>query len=392
MIDWAMSCSPYLPLWFILIFIILEIAARSHDPPLLLRTPPLPAPIVIPASQDFDGNDGPWSSFALQVGNPAQDVKVLISTAGCQTWVVLTEGCISSDPSTCAISRGGIFHPNESTTWVANNVTSKGFLTLGLELNLGYIGNGEYGYDTVALGWQGSGGPSLDQQIVAGIATKEFYLGTFGLDPRPSNFSDFDDPTSSYLSNLKQRSLIPSLTWGYTAGNQYRLNKVLGSLTLGGYDSSRFITNDVSFAFNEIDARDLTVDIEKVTMTADGISQNLSTTSIAAFVDSTVPYIYLPVEVCEKFEAAFGLTWNNEVQAYLVNDTLNETLKTQNASVTFTLGTLKTNSTVDISLPYSAFDLVADYPLMPNKTRYFPLVRAANDSQYTLGRTFLQEA
>lgn len=161
---------------------------------------------------------------------------------------------------------------------------------------------------------------------------------------------------------------------------------------MGGYDSSRFTANDISFAFNEIDARDLTVDIEKVTMTADGISQNLSSTSIAAFVDSTVPYIYLPVEVCEKFETAFGLTWNNEVQAYLVNDTLNEKLKTQNASVMFTLGTLKTNSTVDISLPYSAFDLVADYPLMPNKARYFPLVRAANDSQYTLGRTFLQEA
>jgi hypothetical protein len=27
-----------------------------------------------------------------------------------------------------------------------------------------------------------------------------------------------------------------------------------------------------------------------------------------------------------------------------------------------------------------------------NQTRYFPLQRAANDTQYTLGRTFLQEA
>ncbi|KAL8640368.1 MAG: hypothetical protein Q9226_008757 [Calogaya cf. arnoldii] len=29
---------------------------------------------------------------------------------------------------------------------------------------------------------------------------------------------------------------------------------------------------------------------------------------------------------------------------------------------------------------------------MKNTTRYFPLIRAANESQYTLGRTFLQEA
>lgn len=392
MLDYKMLCSQYHPLWLCVLNTLLETAARSHHPPLSSRTPPLPAPIVIPASQDFDGNDGPWSSFTLQVGSPAQDVKVLISTAGYQTWVVLTEGCTASDPSTCPMSRGGTFHPNESTTWVANNVTAKGLFSLGLELNLGYTGNGKYGYDTVALGWQGSGGPSLGQQIVAGVATKEFYLGIFGLNPQPSNFSDFNDPTPSYMSNLKQRSLIPSLTWGYTAGNQYRLNKVLGSLTLGGYDSSRFIPNNVSFAFNEIDDRDLTVVIQKVTMTAEGISQLLSSTSIAAFVDSTVPYIYLPAEVCKKFEAAFGLTWNTDVQAYLVNDTLNNRLTAQNPSVTFTLGTLTTTNTVDISLPYAAFDLIADYPLMPNKTRYFPLVRAANDSQYTLGRTFLQEA
>lgn len=387
-----MSRSQYRPFWLIVLIIFFEAAADSHDPSLLSRTPLLPAPIVIPASQDFDGNDGPWSSFALQVGTPAQDVKVLISTAGYQTWVVLTEGCISSDPPTCAISRGGTFHPNESSTWVANNVTLKGLFSLGLESNLGYSGNGEYGYDTVALGWQGSGPPSLHQQIVAGVATKDFYLGVFGLNPCPSNFSDFNDPTPSYLSNLKQKSLIPSLTWGYTAGNQYQLDKVLGSLILGGYDSSRFIPNNISFAFNDIEARDLTVIIEKVTLTADGNSQHLSSTSIAAFVDSTVPYLYLPLDVCKKFEAAFGLTWNSEVQAYLVNDTLNDSLKALNASVTFTLGTLTTTNTVDISLPYAAFDLIADYPLMPQKTRYFPLVRAANDSQYTLGRTFLQEA
>jgi len=43
-------------------------------------------------------------------------------------------------------------------------------------------------------------------------------------------------------------------------------------------------------------------------------------------------------------------------------------------------------------LPYAAFDLVADYPLVIDSSRYFPLMRAANESQYTLGRTFLQEA
>lgn len=70
----------------VIIFILLpKITARDPDLPLSPRAAYLPGPIVIPASQDFDGNDGPWSSFVIQVGTPAQNVKTLISTAGYQT-------------------------------------------------------------------------------------------------------------------------------------------------------------------------------------------------------------------------------------------------------------------------------------------------------------------
>lgn len=43
-------------------------------------------------------------------------------------------------------------------------------------------------------------------------------------------------------------------------------------------------------------------------------------------------------------------------------------------------------------LPYGAFDLQASHPIYPNATNYFPLRRADNESQYTLGRVLLQEA
>jgi hypothetical protein len=47
---------------------------------------------------------------------------------------------------------------------------------------------------------------------------------------------------------------------------------------------------------------------------------------------------------------------------------------------------------LDITLPYAAFDLKASPPLAGNQTfYYFPLKQAANETQYTLGRTFLQE-
>ena len=348
-----------------------------------------PAPMIIPPSQDFDGNDGPWSSFYLEIGSPAQDVKVLISTAGFQTWAVVPQGCVASDPPNCATLRGGQFLPSQSSTWRYNNASVNGTFTLGLETNLGYSGNGDFGYDTVVLGYQGSNGPSLPQQTIAGIATKEFYLGVFGLNPRSTNFSTFDDPIPSYMATLKNRSMIPSLSWAYTAGNQYRPGSVLGSLTLGGFDASRFVTNDVTFAFNPVDERDLTVEIESILMTASNKSVDLLNNSISAYIDSTVPYFYLPVDVCQKFEDAFGILWDNDVQAYLVNDTLHDSLQTQNATVVFSIS--NTTQSVSISLPYAAFDLIAEYPLVSNTTRYFPLMRATNESQYTLGRAFLQE-
>ncbi|KAL8967939.1 MAG: hypothetical protein Q9183_002697 [Haloplaca sp. 2 TL-2023] len=113
-----------------------------------------------------------------------------------------------------------------------------------------------------------------------------------------------------------------------------------------------------------------------------------------AYIDSTIPYLYLPLESCILFEKAFGITWNESVLAYLVNDSLRSTLLTENPSITFTLSnsTSESSPTIDIELPYAAFDLIAEPPLMKDATRYFPLMPASNASQYTLGRTFLQEA
>jgi hypothetical protein len=92
---------------------------------------------------------------------------------------------------------------------------------------LGFTGNGRYGFDTITLGLPGTGGPSLENQTVASLATKEFYMGVFGLKPQASNFTTLTDPIPSFLQNLKNQSMIPSTSWSYTAGNQYRKQKIL---------------------------------------------------------------------------------------------------------------------------------------------------------------------
>jgi hypothetical protein len=93
-----------------------------------------------------EGNDGPWSSFELRVGTPAQNVRVFPGTSSTSTLVVLPEGCPSGGPSDCANARGGIFNISASTTW--NNI---GIFALGFENNLGFTDAGQFGYDTGRL-------------------------------------------------------------------------------------------------------------------------------------------------------------------------------------------------------------------------------------------------
>jgi hypothetical protein len=173
------------------------------------------------------------------------------------------------------------------------------------------------------------------------------------------------------------------------------LTGVLGSLVFGGYDSSRFTPNSLTIPMSPDVSRDLVVGVQSISMANSSHPQTslLPSGGIFAFIDSTLPYIWLPLDACQAFESAFGLTWNQTSEMYLVNNTLHAKLLASNANVTFTLGVGKNGGeTVDIVLPYASFDLTATPPLLKNTTSYFPLKRAANDTQYTLGRAFLQEA
>ena len=303
--------------------------------------------------------------------------------------MVTPDGCETSDTS-CQNERGAVFNYNSSSTW-----QKQGTYELSYEKNLGLNGNGLWGNDTLGLGIQGSGGPTLNNQVIAGIITDNFYIGMFGVNPKPTNYTGIEGyRQDSYVASLKKENLIPSISFGYTAGAPYRLKKVLGSLTLGGYDSSRLVPNQHSFTFAPDNSRDLVIGIQGIAFEAqNGTTSNLLPFGILAYIDSTIPYIYLPLEACKAFEKAFNLKYNATTQLYPVSDSQHADLVAQNASITFTLGDdVKGGDTVNITLPYDSFDLTATFPVVDDGTRYFPLKRAANESQYTLGRTFLQEA
>lgn len=152
-------------------------------------------------------------------------MRVLPSTAGQTTWAVIDKGCAPSPwtATNCSQDRAGIFAYNVSTTW-----EGKGNYELGLEANFGRDNiSATYGLDTVALGFSnGTGGPVLDRQVVAGLASNSYYIGTFGLGQQSTNFSTLDESNPSFLTNLALRNIIPSRSWSYTAGAHYRKSRI----------------------------------------------------------------------------------------------------------------------------------------------------------------------
>ena len=191
------------------------------------------------------------------------------------------------------------------------------------------------------------------------------------------------------------------------------LKSVPASLVLGGFDANRFEPHNVTFDLDP--DQNPVVALNEITVTAqplpsskprlgwpDNTLKLLGSDEASLFtIDSSTPYLWLPEAVCLEFERAFGLTYDETIELYTFgsNSTQHQVLVNWNMTFQFNVADLPGSSnSVSLSLPYDAFDLQLSYPYpgwnasqSSPPTNYFPLRKAANNTQYTLGRTFLQE-
>lgn len=168
--------------------------------------------------------------------------------------------------------------------------------------------------------------------------------------------------------------------------------KIPASLTLGGYDQGR-TGESLKVPINDDDDRPLTVAVRKITASASLKGDiELSATPFLAPIDSSVTDLWLPRSICDEFEAAFGLQYNEETNRYIIAHANSTLLQQKSPSLNFTISSQLTDGTnVTFQLPYSAFDLQAGFPIFADTINYFPIRRAANNSQFMIGRVFLQE-
>ncbi|KAL1797937.1 hypothetical protein ACET3X_004543 [Alternaria dauci] len=376
-----------------------------------------PTPYVLNPSGDWEGNDGRWSTFPINIGDDntnssnGQEFRVLISTSLGTTLVPQrVDWCDSPTEEECAANRGIVsfgnsqslgFDDSKSPQWKEVGIYN---FPLPEWYNISVEGdpNAVWGEDTVGLGVSSPQSFMLQNQYVAQYAISNFFMGSLGLAVGSTGPSGAFKP--NFIENMYgSAKRIASRSFGYTAGAYYRNNNngFLGSLVFGGYDRTRVSEQGgVSISMPSKQNNTLAVGITSITykpdqeLEANRISFTNRTGGFPATIDSTFPYLILPDEVCDEFVIAFGLTFDNDTQLYTVNDTSHEQNLRLDASVSFKVSAnpnIESTEFASIVLPYSALDQQASWPFYSGQRRYLPIKRTEN-GKFVLGRTFLQEA
>lgn len=212
----------------------------------------IPVPKVINTSGSFDGNDGKWSSFYINVNSDSeglngQNFKVLVSTS---SQIVLVPGKTEWCDSTCAEKRGVLI--SNGGTQPDGMVESGSWVTAGIyEIPLPYWysadliqgGNqtlaGKWGATQVGLGLSDQSSSVLQDRYVAWYLFKDYYMGSFGLARGQIGPPGASKPT--FLTQSKMNGIIASASYGYTAGAWYSkyhfhrsyFSSLLGVVTVG---------------------------------------------------------------------------------------------------------------------------------------------------------------
>ncbi|EAA35194.2 hypothetical protein GE21DRAFT_5677 [Neurospora crassa] len=394
-----------------------------------------PEPVWVQPSGEWYGIDGTWSNFMFAVGSPAQIVYLTPATALSETWVIGAGGCTSGPGNLpCVDARGGVFDYHISETW---QTLGTGAYELGMN-HTGVQRNGDYGLDTVAfVDTMASSATSVDGVLIAAVNATEYYQGYIGLGVTQGSIgSNVTKPLIPQL--VEVNGMIPSHSYGYTAGAYYRDTTTKGtyaSLTFGGYDALRFVPHDTTFRLyignSTADSNDRAPTVRLRGLTAqvpslDKAPGNWTSTSqtlvamndsITAMIDSSTPFLWLPTDICERIASILDLVWRADLGVYVFANGGEQYLRYKrmksidDLSFTFTVSSydnsdnfgypLNMPGVVNITIPPAAFAQVLRYPwkniikFNESSIPYFPLTRSTNETnnnQYIIGRVFMQEA
>jgi hypothetical protein len=182
-------------------------------------------------------------------GPQSQNIRVLPSTSMVSIWATMPLGCPSNwdgGVQRCVDQRGWLYDHNKSSA----TYSDIGLYSLGnvqALKNYGIDGAVALGKDNVTLGYQRSGGVSLPPQVIFQFADFNYTLnGLLGLNPYPVNLTDMGDMNAGipgFMQDLREKNLIPSQSYGYTAGAKYRMSYLMHPKKIKTHSDQKMTTS-----------------------------------------------------------------------------------------------------------------------------------------------------
>lgn len=178
---------------------------------------------------------------------------------------------------------------------------------------------------------------------------------------------------------------------------------VTASLVIGGYDSSRCLTNPIISADDSFELTNISLNVSSggsAFLNSSSPSQNLLEGSgatppkIDTWLNPGVPYMYLPKDTCDAIAAHLPVTYNSDFNFYLwnTNDPAYKQIITSPHYLSFTFAPTS-GAPTQINVPFALLNLTLESPLMSQPTSYFPCSPwTVSSVPYHLGRSFLQAA
>lgn len=179
---------------------------------------------------------------------------------------------------------------------------------------------------------------------------------------------------------------------------------VTASLVLGGYDSSRCLTDPIISSLDTVQLRSVALNVSSggyaYTNTTSAYIPDLlrangsAVSSIPVHPRPGVPHLYLPKDTCDSIASHLPVTYSPEFNLYLWNteDQAYKDVVSSPHHLSFTFASDNGQEST-ISVPFALLNLTLTSPIVSTATQYFPCKPWTPDTTgYTLGNAFLQSA
>ncbi|KAK4550462.1 hypothetical protein LTR36_000041 [Oleoguttula mirabilis] len=382
------------------------------------------SPVSILLGNSSVGPDGPWWTISQAVDYPDQFMSLLPSLSN-MTLVVNSSAC-SSQSAACPLPVPTLFH------WSGADTVSGINKTIGTERI-----PSEWDSNQAALLNMSGSGQVFKQRMTlhpAGDVDVADFLDGMAMAVSNSYAASFPGGASYMLDSgffslyggeqtliwpdvdgfvrSNNRTLPEAYLSGYIPSSSYGLHigsvkeNVSGSLVLGGYDSSRCLTEPLisnsqsvtltSIALNVSSGGYAYQDASSVPIEDLLRANGSSLGQLEVYPDPGVPYMYLPQGTCDAIAAHLPVDYDPDYNLYFWNTSSPSYTNIMSSphflGFTFSGGSSGPSSTI-INIPFVLLNLTLESPLVSTETQYFPCSPwASSGAPYSLGRAFLQGA